>query len=134
MSTHAPRGAETVLLVEDEDGVRALAARILERHGYTVLEARNGRDALTVATQHAGAIHLLPTDVVMPVMGGKQLADAMVARNAALRVLFVSGYTDGDISQRGELDPCTAFLQKPFTARGLLVRVRDVLDADAIAA
>ncbi len=130
----APRGEETVLLVEDEEGVRALAARILERHGYTVIEARNGRDALSVASQHQGAIHLLLTDVVMPVMGGKQLADALVARDASLRVLFVSGYTDGDISSRGELDPSTAFLQKPFTARGLLVRVRDVLDADALAA
>ncbi|MEP6730189.1 MAG: ATP-binding protein [bacterium] len=134
MATLAPRGVETVLLVEDEDGVRALGARILERHGYTVLEARNGRDALTVATQHSGAIDLLLTDVVMPEMGGKQLAEALIARDASLRVLFISGYTDGDISRRGVLDPCTAFLQKPFTARGLLGRVREVLDGDAVAA
>jgi signal transduction histidine kinase len=134
MATLAPRGAETVLLVEDEEGVRALGARILERHGYTVLEARNGRDALAVVAQHAGQIDLLLTDVVMPEMGGKQLAEALLARDSALRVLFISGYTDGDISRRGELDPCTAFLQKPFTARGLLGRVREVLDGDAVAA
>jgi CheY-like chemotaxis protein len=123
-----------VLLVEDEDAVRALGARILERHGYTVLEARNGRDALAVAAQHLGPIDLLLTDVVMPEMGGKQLAEALVARDASLRVLFVSGYTDGDISRRGELDQCTAFLQKPFTASGLLGRVREVLDGSAVAA
>jgi signal transduction histidine kinase len=134
MATLAPRGVETILFVEDEDGVRALGARILERHGYTVLEARNGRDALAVAGQHAGPIDLLLTDVVMPEMGGKQVAEALMARDAGLRVLFVSGYTDGDIRRRGELDPCTAFLQKPFTARGLLGRVREVLDADALAA
>jgi signal transduction histidine kinase len=134
MATLAPRGVETILFVEDEDGVRALGARILERHGYTVLEARNGRDALAVAGQHSGPIDLLLTDVVMPEMGGKQVAEALMARDAGLRVLFVSGYTDGDIRRRGELDPCTAFLQKPFTARGLLGRVREVLDADALAA
>ena len=134
LATLAPRGAETVLLVEDEEGVRALGARILERHGYTVLEARNGRDALAVVSQYSGPIDLLLTDVVMPEMGGKQLAEALVARDASLRVLFISGYTDGDISRRGELDPCTAFLQKPFTARGLLGRVREVLDGDAVAA
>jgi len=134
LTTLAPRGDETVLLVEDEDAVRALGARILERHGYTVLEARNGRDALAVAAQHLGPIDLLLTDVVMPEMGGKQLAEALVARDASLRVLFVSGYTDGDISRRGELDQCTAFLQKPFTASGLLGRVREVLDGSAVAA
>ncbi|MEP7001932.1 MAG: ATP-binding protein [bacterium] len=134
MATLAPRGVETVLLVEDEEGVRALGARILERHGYTVIEARNGRDALAVVSQHVGHIDLLLTDVVMPEMGGKQLAEALVARDAAIRVLFISGYTDGDISRRGELDPCTAFLQKPFTARGLLGRVREVLDGVEAAA
>ncbi|MDB4912855.1 MAG: Blue-light-activated protein, partial [Gemmatimonadetes bacterium] len=77
---------------------------------------------------------LLLTDVVMPEMGGKQLAEALLARDQSLRVLFISGYTDGDISRRGELDPCTAFLQKPFTAQGLLGRVREVLDGDAVAA
>jgi signal transduction histidine kinase len=133
LTTLAPRGDETVLLVEDEEAVRALASRILERHGYTVLEARNGRDALAVVARHSGAIDLLLTDVVMPEMGGKQLAEALVARDATLRVLFVSGYTDGDISRRGELDRCTAFLQKPFTAGGLLSRVREVLDGRAVA-
>jgi signal transduction histidine kinase len=134
LTTLAPRGDETVLLVEDEEAVRALGARILERHGYTVLEARNGRDALAVAAQHGGPIDLLLTDVVMPEMGGKQLAEALVARDSTLRVLFVSGYTDGDISRRGELDRCTAFLQKPFTASGLLGRVREVLDGNEVVA
>jgi signal transduction histidine kinase len=128
------RGAETVLLVEDEAGVRALGARILERQGYTVLEACNGRDALAVAARHTGYIDLLLTDVVMPEMGGKQLAEALVAKDASLRVLFISGYTDGDISRRGELNPYTAFLQKPFTAKALLGRVREVLDSSGVAA
>ncbi len=130
----APRGVETVLLVEDEDGVRALGSRILERHGYTVIEARNGREALTVAAMHQGHIDLLLTDVVMPEMGGKQLANTLLEAERGLRVLFMSGYTDGDISRRGELDKDTAFLQKPFSARALLNRVRAVLDEDAIAA
>ena len=130
LNTLAPRGNETVLLVEDEDGVRALGSRILERHGYTVLEARNGRDAMSVVAQHSGVIDLLLTDVVMPEMGGKQLAETLTSKEPSLRVLYMSGYTDGDISRRGELDPCTAFLQKPFTARGLLVRVRDVLGGE----
>ncbi len=134
LATIAPRGIETVLLVEDEEGVRALGSRILERHGYTVLEARNGREALSLVSQHGGPIDLLLTDVVMPEMGGKQLANAMLERDTAIRVLFMSGYTDGDISRRGELDPNTAFLQKPFSARALLSRVREVLDEDAIAA
>ena len=134
IATLAPRGVETILLVEDEEGIRALGARILERHGYTVLEAREGRDALTVAAQHGGRIDLLLTDVVMPEMGGKQLAETLMARDPSVRVLFVSGYTDGDISRRGELDPCTAFLQKPFTARSLLARVREVLDDSVVVA
>jgi signal transduction histidine kinase len=124
----APRGVETVMLVEDEDGVRALGSRILERHGYTVIEARNGREALKLAREHVGNIDLLLTDVVMPEMGGKQLATTLFDRDNDLRVLFMSGYTDGDISRRGELHPDTAFLQKPFTAPGLLSRVREVLD------
>ena len=89
---------------------------------------------MAVVSQYSGPIDLLLTDVVMPEMGGKQLAEALVARDATLRVLFISGYTDGDISRRGELDPCTAFLQKPFTARGLLGRVREVVDGDKVAA
>ena len=132
MATLAPRGAETVLLVEDEESVRALSARILERHGYAVLEARNGREALAMVQRHIGPIDLLLTDVVMPEMGGKQLAEALLARDASLRVLFMSGYTDGEISRRGDLDPCTAFLQKPFTAKSLLARVREVLDGNAV--
>jgi signal transduction histidine kinase/ActR/RegA family two-component response regulator len=124
----APRGTETVLLAEDEDGVRALTVRILERHGYTVLEAGNGNHALAVAAQHDGPIHLLLTDVVMPEMGGRQLAEAFTERRPETQVLYISGYTDGEISRRGELDANTAFLQKPFTAPALLSKVRDVLD------
>jgi signal transduction histidine kinase len=124
----APNGTETVLLAEDEEGVRALTVRILERHGYTVLDAPNGRLALEVAAQHNGPIHLLLTDVVMPEIGGKQLADTLLSRRAEAQVLYISGYTDGEISRRGELNPDTAFLQKPFTAPALLAKVRDVLD------
>jgi CheY-like chemotaxis protein len=125
----APGGTETVLLAEDEAGVRHLAARVLDAHGYRVLQATNGRLAMQVAAAHPEAIDLLITDVVMPEMGGKELAAALAAARASMRVLFVSGYTDGEISRRGELDPDTAFLQKPFTAPMLLSKVREVLDA-----
>jgi signal transduction histidine kinase/FixJ family two-component response regulator len=126
--TDAPTGTERVLLAEDEESVRALAARILERHGYTVLQAKNGYEALAVAESAGGGIQLLLTDVVMPEMGGKRLADALLQQQPTARVLYMSGYTDGEISRRGELDPGTAFIQKPFTAAGLLAKVREVLD------
>jgi two-component system cell cycle sensor histidine kinase/response regulator CckA len=124
----APRGTETILFVEDDDAVRALGARILERHGYTVLLARDGRDALDRARLHTPNIDLLVTDVVLPEIGGRKLSDLLLAQRPHLRVLFMSGYTAGEIGKRGELDPSVAFLQKPFTSQTLLLKIREVLD------
>jgi two-component system cell cycle sensor histidine kinase/response regulator CckA len=120
---------ETVLLVEDQDDVRTLTLRILEREGYVVLPAASGRDALALAASHANRIHLLLTDVVMPGLSGREVAEQLTAMRPGTRVLFMSGYTDNVIAQRGVLDPGTAFLSKPFTPETLAAKVRDVLDA-----
>ncbi len=124
------RGTETVLLVEDEDAVRALAREVLRRHGYAVLEARHGVDALTVVEAHADTIDLMVTDVVMPHMSGRDLAERLGAVRPAMKVLFMSGYTDHAAVHR-DLTPGTAFLQKPFTPDLLARTVRQVLDAPA---
>ena len=122
-----PGGSETILLVEDEDAVRALTARVLRRLGYTVVEARHGRDAIARAASHPERIDLLVTDVVLPEMSGGRVADALRARQPGLPVVFMSGYTDDEIV-RADLDkPGTSFLQKPFTAAELASRVREVL-------
>ena len=127
--TSMPRGLETILLVEDEDAVRALGRHILEMCGYTVLEARNGREAVRAADGQAGPLHLLVTDVVMPGgMGGRQVAEAVVARHPGTKVLYTSGYTDDAVVRHGVLDEGTHFLQKPFTPTILAQKVRDVLD------
>ncbi len=120
---------ETVLLVEDQDDVRTLTLRILEREGYLVLPAASGQDALALAASHADRIHLLLTDVVMPGLSGREVAEQLMAMRPGTRVLFMSGYTDNVIAQRGVLDPGTAFLSKPFTPETLAAKVRDVLDA-----
>ena len=129
-----PRGTETILFVEDDDAVRQLGHRILERHGYTVILARDGREALALARRHAGEIELLLTDVVMPNVGGKRLVDSIQSVRPGIRVIYLSGYTAGEIDKRGELDPGVAFLQKPFTAQALLVKAREVLDEAPVAA
>lgn len=123
----APQGCETILLVEDEDAVRALAVRTLEKNGYCVLAASNGREALDVAERHAGQIDLLVTDVVMPHMGGTELVERLATERPEMRVLYMSGYTDGALFHDGELDPETSFLQKPFAPAGLARKVRAVL-------
>ncbi len=125
-----PRGEETVLVVEDESGVRNVVCRLLREQGYTVLEASEGQKALEIAEEHGQEIGLLVTDVVMPRMGGKELADTLRERLPNLPVLFVSGYTDNGIVHRGVLSAGTAFLQKPFTVSALARKVRAVLDAD----
>lgn len=122
------RGNETLLLVEDEDTVRNLATRILEKHGYTVLSAHHGREAVKIAAEYAGDIHLVITDVVMPGMGGRELASALSSVRPEAPVLYISGYTDDEIMRRGMLDPAMAFLEKPFTASLLTRRVREILD------
>jgi len=118
-----------VLLVEDEEVVRNLVREILERNGYAVLEARNGAEALELGQTCGAPIHLLVTDVVMPKMSGRELAERLVAIHPETRVLYMSGYTDGAISQQGVLDPQTELLQKPFTFDDLAQKVRQVLDA-----
>jgi signal transduction histidine kinase len=127
--TLPPRGSETVLLVEDESGVRRLARKILEARGYTILEAASGDEALEIARSHTGLIHLVATDVIMPGMSGRVLWDRLRVLSPDSRVLFMSGYTDDAIARHGVLEPGIAFLQKPFTPRGLAEKVRDVLDA-----
>ena len=123
------RGSETILVVEDEEPVRSLIQRFLTTQGYNLLIASGGDEALAVAAAADAPIALLVTDVVMPGLGGRALADRLVAQRPGLKVLFVSGYTDDDIGRRGVLDPRTPFLAKPFTPEGLLRKIRDVLDA-----
>jgi hypothetical protein len=122
------RGEETILIVEDEDGVRELLWKILTDHGHTVLEARHGRDALTVAGGYDLPIQLLLTDVVMPEMGAGELADQLLAQRPDMRVLFISGYTNDEIVRRGISRQEAAFIQKPFTSEDLMKKVREVLD------
>lgn len=130
-STLSLRGTETILVAEDEDGVRSLAREVLEKYGYTVLEAANGEEALKVAERHAGPLHLLLSDVVMPRMGGPELAQALVARRPDVKVLYMSGYTDHPMVRRGVVNAGVAFLQKPFTPTVLVSRIREVLEAFA---
>ena len=120
-------GTETVLLVEDENAVRVLVRRVLDRMGYTVLEAQDGPAALRVAAEYESPIDLLLTDVIMPGMSGSELARQVVQRHPDMKVLFMSGYTDDAISQHGVLAEGINFLEKPFTPDLLLHRVRDVL-------
>ncbi|MDY3560425.1 PAS domain S-box protein [Gemmata sp. JC673] len=121
-------GTETVLLVEDEDAVRSLCCLVLEAQGYTVLPAADGRAALAAIARHRGRIHLLVTDVVMPEMSGRALADAVRTLQPDARVLFISGYTDDAVVRHGVRGEADAFLQKPFTPLGLARKVRAVLD------
>lgn len=126
----AASGRETILLVEDEESVRAIARRALEEQGYKVLETGRGVDAIRLATEHDEPIDLLVTDVVMPEVGGRQLADAVRAHRPGVRVLYISGYTDDSVVHHGVLDASDAFLQKPFTPTALARKVRAVLDGD----
>jgi two-component system, cell cycle sensor histidine kinase and response regulator CckA len=121
------RGTETVLITEDESSVRALAARILRDRGYTVLEASNGKQALDIAKEYAGEIHLALTDVVMPGIGGRELVSQLASVRPGIRALYVSGYTDDAIVHHGILDTGVAFLQKPFTVESLARKVREVI-------
>jgi len=124
-----PSGTETVLLVEDEDQVRNVASSILRKAGYRVFEARTPGEALVIAEQHPVRIDLLATDVVMPKMNGRQLADQVLSMRPAIKVLFMSGYTDDVILHHGVVQPGVAFIQKPFTPDSLTRKVREALDA-----
>ena len=122
-----PKGTETVLLVEDEEAVRNLVRTILQEYGYTVLEACHGGEALRVAIRYQGTIHLVLTDLVMPLMSGRQLAEKLGRLRPDTKVIFMSGYTDHTIFDQGILDAGTAFLQKPFTPAALISKLQEVL-------
>jgi CheY-like chemotaxis protein len=122
-------GLETILVVEDEEALRNVARRVLVAAGYSVLTVAGGMEALRVCAQHAGRIHLVLTDVIMPGMSGKQLADRMAEAYPAAKILFMSGYTDDAIAHHGVLNEGTHFLHKPFTPAELAGKVREVLDS-----
>jgi signal transduction histidine kinase/ActR/RegA family two-component response regulator len=124
----APHGTETILLVEDEEPVRLLAQRILKDHGYDVMAAGSGAEALDRIREFPGRIHLMLTDVIMPAMSGRELADQVAVERPDTRVLFVSGYTDDALARHGVLRDGTHLLHKPFTPRTLAERVRRALD------
>jgi signal transduction histidine kinase len=124
-----PRGSETILLVEDEDGVRAVATRMLRQLGYNVLAAADGPQALKLVGQQPGPIDLLLTDIVMPGMNGRQVAERIRAARADVKVLYMSGYTDDAILRHGISESEVAFVQKPFSMAMLARRVREILDA-----
>jgi CheY-like chemotaxis protein len=124
----APRGTESILLVEDEDTVRELVHTVLAARGYAVVEARNGREGLKLCESHTGGIDLLVTDVVMPELGGRELAEAAIKMRPGLKVLFMSGHTQDVILKEG-VQQGAAFLHKPFTPMQLAQKVRDTLDS-----
>jgi two-component system cell cycle sensor histidine kinase/response regulator CckA len=127
-----PRGTETVLLVEDEEGVRDLIREWLAGHGYHVLAATNGLEALDVAARADGRIDLLVADVVMPQMGGPALAQRLQALRPDLKVIYVSGYADDALGDRQVLEAGAAFIQKPFPLDTLVRKVREILDASVV--
>ncbi|HEY0557189.1 MAG TPA: response regulator, partial [Thermoanaerobaculia bacterium] len=118
-----------VLLVEDEDNIREPAVEILESRGYRVLSAPDATQALTLSDHHAGPIHILVTDVVMPGLSGSQLAQQLVRRRPELLVLYISGYPEDSIAHHGVLSEDQHFLQKPFPPGQFLEKIREVLDA-----
>jgi PAS domain S-box-containing protein len=126
--TDAPRGSETILLVEDEEALRSLLSEVLTGSGYRVLLAASGAEALKISRAHGGALHLLLTDVVMPGMGGREVATILGAERPGLPVLFASGYTAEAIARQGVLEEGMDLIHKPFTPDALLQRVRERLD------
>jgi len=120
---------EKILLVDDEETVRRFGARVLAKHGYEVLAAGTGPEAITLARRSADQIHLLVTDVMMPGMNGRELAERLLAQRPSLRVLFISGYAENVLASHVGLVPGAAFLGKPFKPKALVTKVRDVLDS-----
>jgi len=123
-----PRGKETILLVEDDPSVRDLVAQVLRTLGYSLLLAGDGREALTIVNSHPGRIDMLLSDVAIPHLSGRQLAEQVQSMRPGIRVLFMSGYTNDEVLRRGVLAAHMAFLQKPFTPQALAARVRAELD------
>jgi signal transduction histidine kinase/CheY-like chemotaxis protein len=122
-----PGGSETVLVVEDQEEVRSYAAQVLEAHGYTVLAAPDGPSAITLAERHSGPIHILITDVVLPGMNGRQLADRLTTLRPEMKVLYTSGYTQEVIAHHGVLDADVAYLAKPYTPEALAAKLRELI-------
>jgi DNA-binding response OmpR family regulator len=122
-------GSETILLVEDSEPLRKLTKSFLESHGFRVLVAQDGEEALQLEGRHSGRIHLLLTDVVMPGMNGRALAERVLPRQSGMRVLYISGYTDSFVARHGVLEQGMVLLHKPFTEEVLIRKVREVLDA-----
>ncbi|PYT72859.1 MAG: hybrid sensor histidine kinase/response regulator [Acidobacteria bacterium] len=126
------RGSETILLVEDSEPLRKLTQSFLESHGFRVLVAQNGEEALQVETRHSGKIDLLLTDVVMPGINGRVLAERLLPRQPAMRVLYISGYTDNFVARHGVLEQGMILLHKPFTEEVLIKKMREVLDGKSV--
>jgi CheY-like chemotaxis protein len=124
-----PQGNETILVVEDEPSLRNIVSAILKGLGYSVLVGESGEDALRASSEHNGPIHLLVTDVVMPGIGGRELADRLTQARPELRVIYMSGYTDDSVIARGVFANDIVLLQKPIASADLAQRVRAVLDA-----
>jgi len=127
----APRGSETILLIEDDDAVRAPVCEMLRLSGYTVLEARHGGEALLMCERHKGPIHLMLSDVVMPHISGRELAQRVAPIRPEMRVLFMSGHTDDSVIRHGVMNATMAFVQKPFTLDAIARKIRAVLDRDS---
>lgn len=127
-SVATAKGTETILLVEDDDAVRAVAQRALLRFGYEVLSAARGEEALRIVGDHEGEIDLLLTDIMMPGMNGVEVAASVARIRPGIQVFFMSGYADQDLVRQGLLEPGTHFLQKPFTPQELAGRIRSILD------
>ena len=123
-----PRGSERILLVEDEDSLRTFTSEVLKRSGYKVLEAKNGGEAYLIYKKQENPIELVITDVIMPQMGGVELAENLHKINSDLKILYISGYSENAIVHFGVLDPDKKYLPKPFKAKDLLLMVREVLD------
>jgi two-component system, cell cycle sensor histidine kinase and response regulator CckA len=126
-------GTETILFVEDEEGVRELVRDYLGKSGYRVLEAADGLQALEIAAAHRGQIHILVTDVVMPRLSGRELVTRITAARPEIKILYISGYTDDSIFRHGVLEGGVAFLQKPFNLKDLAQKIRQVLDGEPAA-
>jgi len=128
LKSNSVAGSETILVVEDEEQVRELVCEMLETYGYNIIEAYNGRDALSKYSENRNAIQLILTDMIMPEMGGKKLIENLVNFKPGTKILFMSGYTDSAIDEKGILDPGTQFIQKPFSPTDLLQKIRIILD------
>lgn len=127
-SAELPKGTETILLVEDEEMVRNLTRQILEECGYTIIEARDGLEALKICETEEYKFDLLVTDVIMPQMGGRQLAEIFKSKLPEMRILFTSGYTDDAVVRRGVIETNTNFIQKPYSPIGLANKIREILN------